>query len=711
MKNEGKTALAHLTASAEKEFCAFLAQQTPEAYEDAVALIEECRAAGHRVHVTGIGKPGHVAGYGASLLSSTGTPSYFLHGTEAVHGSCGQLEEGDVVIAISNSGETVELKATVLAVKNNGCRVIGITGNAESWLAKESDALLLAHVDEEGGPLNRAPRNSVLAEMFVLQALSAILQADVAQTPAQYVRRHPGARSARSAITSAEHAGIPHGTGERGRDMKNVTSDKRNLWMFPLGTVGRDMIYNLFTNFIFTYILFTRHLTAAQLGAVTAIMVGARVFDALNDPVMGNIIERTRSRYGKFKPWLVIGILSTSVVVYLAFNTSLQGWSFIAFFGVIYFLYSITYTMHDISYWGMVSALSSDPHVRNSLTSRTNLFAGIGGVIASILIPMLTTGSGTLGGSTATAYGRVALVICILAPLFLCATIFGVRERRDYHTKEVPPVSFKKIWNTITGNPQILWISLVFLLQQIGNDVVMGGLGSTYVYFAFGYEGGLYSLFNTVGLAATALLMIFYPMLAKRFRRKQMMDKLMLLSVIGYAVMIVSGLALSGGMVKFWILTVGYMVANLGQYGFYLIMMISLINTVEYNEYLRGERDEAIITSLRPFFTKLASAIVVAVTSATYLIFGVTGYTNRISALERAASLGEIAEAEKLAQIDTIVSSIQPGQSRGLLLCLTVLPFVLMYASYELYKKHYILDEDKYAEVCAELEKRRAEAK
>ena len=70
-----------------------------------------------------------------------------------------------------------------------------------------------------------------------------------------------------------------------------------------------------------------------------------------------------------------------------------------------------------------------------------------------------------------------------------------------------------------------------------------------------------------------------------------------------------------------------------------------------------------------------------------------------------------IAEAEKLAQIDTIVSSIQPGQTRGLLLCLTVLPFVLMYASYELYKKHYILDEDKYAEVCAELEKRRAEAK
>ena len=194
MKNEGKTALAHLTASAEKEFCAFLAQQTPEAYEDAVALIEECRAAGHRVHVTGIGKPGHVAGYGASLLSSTGTPSYFLHGTEAVHGSCGQLEEGDVVIAISNSGETGELKATVLAVKNNGCKVIGVSGNPDSWLAHESDAFLVAGVKQEGGPLNRAPRNSVLAELLTLQALSVALQVEKDWDPVKYVRCHPGGK-------------------------------------------------------------------------------------------------------------------------------------------------------------------------------------------------------------------------------------------------------------------------------------------------------------------------------------------------------------------------------------------------------------------------------------------------------------------------------------------------------------------------------------
>ena len=98
--------------------------------------------------------------------------------------------------------------------------------------------------------------------------------------------------------------------------MEDVKTIKRNMWMFPLGTVGRDMMYNLVTNFLLTYILFTKGLNAAQLAAITAIMVGARVFDALNDPIMGNIIESTRTKWGKFKPWLVIGILLSSFVVY-----------------------------------------------------------------------------------------------------------------------------------------------------------------------------------------------------------------------------------------------------------------------------------------------------------------------------------------------------------------------------------------------------------
>ena len=490
--------------------------------------------------------------------------------------------------------------------------------------------------------------------------------------------------------------------------MEDLKLRKKNLIMFPLGTVGRDMVYYLFTSCIMTFVLFTRSLTNSQFAAITAIVVAARIFDALNDPIMGNIIERTRTRWGKFKPWLVIGILSTSVVVYLAFNTDLQGWSFVWFFGIIYFMYSITYTMHDISYWGMVPALSSDANARNQFTARATLFAGIGGTVASVLIPIFTVGDMAIGGSTTTAYGIIALIVCILAPLFLCFTIFGVREKREY--TDAPPVSFKKIWKTITGNDQLLWISLIFLLQQIGNGFIVSGIGSTYIYFDFGYEGGLFSLFSIVGMSVTAFLMIFYPAISRKIKRKKLMGILAAISLVGYAVMLAAGLFLPSDMTKFWAVVVGYMLSNFGQYGYYLIMMISIINTVEYNEYRTGERDEAIIASLRPFLTKLASALIVLITNASYIIFGVTGYTNRISDFENQCARKLITESEKISSISGVISGIEPGKTLALLLCMVIIPCALMLVSYVLYKKHYKLDEDEYARICSELEARKAKA-
>ena len=489
---------------------------------------------------------------------------------------------------------------------------------------------------------------------------------------------------------------------------------KRNLIMFPLGTVGRDMVYSLVTNFLLTFVLFTRELTAGQLSVITAIMVGARVFDALNDPIMGNIIERTRTKIGKFKPWIIAGMVSTSLVIYAAFNVKLQGWSFVWFFGAIYFLYSITYTMGDISYWGMIPSLSSDGNTRNTFTARTTLFAGIGGTAASILIPLLTTGANAIGGSTTVAYGRIALVIAILCPAFLCFVLFGVKEDRSYNTEPVPPVSFKKIWSTITRNDQLLWIALIFLIHEISNAVIISGIGATYIYFEFGYEGGLYSLFTTIGMSVTALLMIFYPMISRKVPRKQFMKVLLIVSLIGHAIMLLAGLSLRSGTLmlgamdlKFLIITLGYMLANFGQYGFYLILMISVINTVEYNEYVHGVRDEGIITSMRPFLTKLASALTVVIVSATYLLTGVTKYTNRISSLENAAAANHITEAEKLTQIHELLQGVSGGQSTGLLLVMILLPCTLLIVSYVLYLKRYKLDEPEYDRICAELKARR----
>ena len=161
---------------AKAEFNRFLDTLDDAPYEAAAELILQSAAHGGRLHITGIGKPGHVAGYAASLISSTGTPAYELHGTEAVHGSCGQLVRGDVVICISN----------------NGCEVIAVTGRPESSVARLAGVHLFAGVACEGGPLNRAPRASILAEIYVLQRLSVLLQAHRGLTPDEYLLRHPG---------------------------------------------------------------------------------------------------------------------------------------------------------------------------------------------------------------------------------------------------------------------------------------------------------------------------------------------------------------------------------------------------------------------------------------------------------------------------------------------------------------------------------------
>ncbi len=502
---------------------------------------------------------------------------------------------------------------------------------------------------------------------------------------------------------------------QTGAIMNQEKITKKNLIFFPLGTMGRDAVYSLINSYLLTFVLFTHSLDAAQLAAITGIMIAARAFDALNDPVMGNMIERTRSRFGKFKPWLAAGGVSTSVVIFLLFNVRLQGWPFVWFFALMYFAFSITYTMSDISYWGMIPALGSDTDARNRFTSRTTLFAGIGGTLAAILIPLFTTGAGALGGSTAAAYGRVALIIAILAPLFILFTLLGVRERREVNTAaKRERFSFKQIIKTIARNDQLVWVAVIFLVQQVGNGLVIGGIGSTYIYFTFGYNGGLYSLFNTVGMLATGVLMIFYPLISRHIHRKRLMGIMAVISVAGYGMMLASLLTPEANMVRFWILVLGYMFSNFGQYGFYLIMMISIMNTVEYNEYKFGTREEGIITSLRPFITKMSSALIVAITSVIYLIFGVTGYTNRISDLEQRSAQGLISEEQKLTEISGVIfgstggqyEGVTLGQSLGLLFAMTVLPCALMLVSYFLYKKKYKLDEEEYDRICAELAKK-----
>ncbi len=160
-------------------------------YEEALRLLSDAEAGGGRLHITGIGKPHHVANYMASLFSSTGTPCYFLDGTEATHGSAGQVKKGDVVLAISYFGNVAELVATVKTLKRNGTRIISVTGFPESEIARMGDVHLDVHVEREGDYLNKPPRISMLVSLFMLMNLSVILQARKGIDQEEYLKWHP----------------------------------------------------------------------------------------------------------------------------------------------------------------------------------------------------------------------------------------------------------------------------------------------------------------------------------------------------------------------------------------------------------------------------------------------------------------------------------------------------------------------------------------
>ena len=190
-------ALERFLAVAPEQLVSAARRVDVEALRRAARLVRVAEAQGGRVHVTGVGKSEHVANYAAALLSSIGTPATFMHGTEVTHGSVGQIRSGDVVIAVSNSGTTAELLMGLDAVERFGGRVIAVTADLQSPLARRARVALEARVEHEGGPLGLAPRASVLAQALVLQALSVELQGKLSRE--EYHRRHPaGALGRRS---------------------------------------------------------------------------------------------------------------------------------------------------------------------------------------------------------------------------------------------------------------------------------------------------------------------------------------------------------------------------------------------------------------------------------------------------------------------------------------------------------------------------------
>lgn len=488
----------------------------------------------------------------------------------------------------------------------------------------------------------------------------------------------------------------------------------KNMLMFSLGTIGRDFLYFLFNSFLMTFILFTKTTDNKMLMVVGAIIVVARIFDALNDPIMGGIVENTRTKWGKYKPWQLLGAVLTGAVIISVFCVKLDGWSYIGFLAFAYIMFSITFTMNDISYWGMLPSLTSDEHERNKLTSCAQLLASAGVGLASLLIPLFTTGSLAKWGAP-TGYKVIGIISAVLMVLFQLFTILGVKE------KPLPPIkpdksdrlTLKKMFQTIAKNDQLLWCALIMLIFSIGTGVVGGGLLTMYVYFEFGYEGG-YTLLIGIGYGIiSTLFTATYPWLSKKFGRNKVLYSAGVAIILGFILMLIFALAIPTGapkstewFTKFILIAIAYTIVGYGM-GFYMIMVINMANTVEYNEWKYGQRNESLIFSLRPFTAKLSSALTQALVIGVYAVASITTYTNAISNIENEASKNLITNKVKMEKITEIINKVSLQDRQILVSCMCIIPIVFMIVALILYKKKCTLSETRLAEMVKETEARK----
>ncbi|MBO5867081.1 MAG: MFS transporter [Clostridia bacterium] len=401
----------------------------------------------------------------------------------------------------------------------------------------------------------------------------------------------------------------------------------RNKWLFSVSGIGRDMSYQLIASFLLTYIQFGMTLSLAQF-TVLSILIGVlgRVWDAINDPVMGAIIEGTHMKFGKFRPWILIGSVLTGAIIITMFNVqALTGWKFVIFMITMYLLWETSFTMNDIGYWSMLASLSSKKEQRNSVTMLTVVFAGVGAFAAQGGISFLYP------GNVQQAFSWISIAIAIIFILMQAVMVFMIKERPRDQMEKNEKVSVKQMWNTIKHNDQILWMTLVMLFYNIGSSMLVG-LAYNLYFLEIGYDGNaivfiaIFGIFNIVS-------QLFFPKLSAKWGRKKIQNISIIIACAGYL-----GIALLGWtpILPFNLVTLSVcgVLVFVGQAWYYMACIINMTNCVEYNEYKRGERNEAVVSTLRPFMAKFADALKYAIVTLVLVASTVYGLSQNISTME-----------------------------------------------------------------------------
>ncbi len=449
---------------------------------------------------------------------------------------------------------------------------------------------------------------------------------------------------------------------------------------YGLGAVGKDMVYMFSAAYILYYYQDILGVSAIAMGII---LLAARVFDAFNDPIMGVIVAKTRTKWGKFRPWLMIGTLLNAVVLYFMFAVppALDGNGLVAYAAIAYILWGVTYTMMDIPYWSMIPAFTEGGKEREGLSTLARSCAGVGSAIITIITMPCVYSFGQ--GDERTGFKWFGLLVAAIFVVTITVTCANIKEKS---TVAVDSPSVGQMFRALVSNDQAMAVVLTIVLINC-SIYTTSNLVIYFFKYDFGGEGwrNSYTLFNTFGGAMQILaMMILFPLIRKFLNALQVFYVSFAMAIIGYIVLLVLAFTNMSNVLLLFIPGFFIFAAN-GMLS--VLTTIFLANTVDYGELKNDRRDESVIFSMQTFVVKLASGVAALIASVCLSVFHISEDTS--SAVESVASSSVV----------------------GLRMTMTVVPIAGLFIAVLLFHKKFILTEDRVQEIADQVKAKRAEEK
>lgn len=378
---------------------------------------------------------------------------------------------------------------------------------------------------------------------------------------------------------------------------------------YGVGAVGLDLSYGMFYSFLAKYLTDVLGMKASFLLILTPI---ARLWDGINDPMMGTIVDNTHTKMGKYRPWILTGSFFNAIVLVFLFSNpfKLSGGALMAYVAVMYVGWGMSNTLADIPYWSMVPSFTSDPEERSLVSTIARVFSGLGQGIVSILAPIVMTAVSVTqsideNGEAVKVHDAksyfVCAVICAVALIFF-SSVSVATTKETQQTASGEKFSFKRTLEIIKSNDQLLVFMLFAMISNAGWYLTSGV--ATYYFDVVVGNPNMQSAFSTSQAVGSVVGMLLLPFLTKLMSKRKAYQTSLVICAVGYV-----GMAIGAFSEIYMLMNVCYCVGAIGMSSMFIAQTIFLADVVDYGEVKMGFRAESITFSMKGFLQKMAYTI------------------------------------------------------------------------------------------------------